>query len=43
MVPAAAEAGKVGSLFIVNRLTGKLIRKSQPFGTVNENFMDKKF
>ena len=28
VVPAAAEAGKVGSLFIVNRLTGKLIRKS---------------
>ena len=25
---AAAEAGKVGSLFIVNRLTGKLIRKA---------------
>ena len=39
LVPAAAEAGKVGSLFIVNRLTGKLIRKSQPFVTVNENFM----
>ncbi len=38
-VPAAAEAGKVGSVFIVNRLTGKLIRKSQPFVTVNENFM----
>ena len=28
IVPAAAEAGKVGNLFIVNRLTGKLIRKS---------------
>ena len=39
VVPAAAEAGKVGSLFIVNRLTGKLIRKSEPFVTVNENFM----
>ena len=31
MVPAAAEAGKVGNVFIVNRLTGKLIRKSDPF------------
>ena len=30
MVPAAAEAGKVGNVFIVNRLTGKLIRKSPP-------------
>ena len=39
LVPAAAEAGKVGSLFIVNRLTGKLIRKSPPFVMVNENFM----
>jgi alcohol dehydrogenase (cytochrome c) len=39
IVPAAGEAGKVGMLFIVNRLTGKLIRKSQPFVTVNENFM----
>jgi glucose dehydrogenase len=38
-VPAAAEAGKVGSVFIVNRLTGKLIRKSPPFVMVNENFM----
>jgi alcohol dehydrogenase (cytochrome c) len=39
VVPAAAEAGKVGNVFIVNRLTGKLIRKSPPFVTVNENFM----
>ena len=31
MVPAAAEAGKEGHVFIVNRLTGKLIRKSEPF------------
>jgi alcohol dehydrogenase (cytochrome c) len=31
MVPAAAEAGKEGQLFIVNRDTGKLIRKSEPF------------
>src|ERR1700722_18705189 len=39
VVPAAAEAGKVGSVFIVNRLTGKLIRKSPPIVMVNENFM----
>jgi glucose dehydrogenase len=38
-VPAAAEAGKVGNLFIVNRLTGKLIRKSPAISLVNENFM----
>jgi PQQ-dependent dehydrogenase (methanol/ethanol family) len=31
MVPAAGQAGKVGNVFIVNRLTGKLLRKSQPF------------
>jgi alcohol dehydrogenase (cytochrome c) len=31
MVPAAGEAGKEGQLFIVNRETGKLIRKSEPF------------
>ena len=30
-VPAAGEAGKVGNVFIVNRLTGKLLTKSQPF------------
>lgn len=30
-VPAAAEAGKVGQLFIVNRDNGRLIRKSEPF------------
>ncbi|HEV7213794.1 MAG TPA: PQQ-binding-like beta-propeller repeat protein, partial [Chloroflexota bacterium] len=30
-VPAAGEAGKVGNVFIVNRLTGKLLRKSEPF------------
>jgi PQQ-dependent dehydrogenase (methanol/ethanol family) len=30
-VPAAGEAGKVGNVFIVNRLTGKLLRKSDPF------------
>ncbi len=30
-VPAAAEASKVGQLYIVNRETGQLIRKSDPF------------
>ena len=30
-VPAAGEAGKVGNVFIVDRLTGKLLYKSQPF------------
>jgi len=30
-VPAAAEAGKLGNVFIVNRLTGKLLRKSEAF------------
>jgi PQQ-dependent dehydrogenase (methanol/ethanol family) len=30
-VPAAGEAGKVGNVFIVNRLTGKLLYKSDPF------------
>ncbi len=30
-VPAAAEASKVGQLYIVDRQTGELIRKSQPF------------
>jgi alcohol dehydrogenase (cytochrome c) len=30
-VPAAAEAGKLGNVFIVNRLTGKLLRKSDAF------------
>jgi PQQ-dependent dehydrogenase (methanol/ethanol family) len=39
LVPAAAEAGKVGNVFILNRLTGKLIRKSPPFVMVNENFL----
>jgi alcohol dehydrogenase (cytochrome c) len=31
MVPAAAEANKNGFLYIVNRLTGKLIRRSDAF------------
>jgi glucose dehydrogenase len=30
-VPAAGEAGKEGNLYIVNRVTGALIRKSEPF------------
>jgi alcohol dehydrogenase (cytochrome c) len=30
-VPAAAEASKEGQVFIIDRLNGKLIRKSQPF------------
>ncbi len=30
-VPAAAEAGKLGNVFIVNRLTGKLLHKSDAF------------
>ena len=38
-VPAAAQAGKVGSLFIINRLTGKLIRKSDPFVDIGPNFL----
>jgi glucose dehydrogenase len=37
MVPAAAEAGKVGNVFIVNRLTGKLLRKSEPFALQTAN------
>ena len=36
-VPAAGEAGKVGYVFVVNRETGKLIRKSEPFVMTNEN------
>ncbi len=39
LVPAAAEAGKVGSVFIVNRLTGKLIRKSEAIVPIGPNFM----
>ena len=31
IVPAAGEAGKVGNVFIVDRLTGKLLHKSEPF------------
>jgi alcohol dehydrogenase (cytochrome c) len=36
-VPAAGEAGKVGWFFIVNRDTGKLIRKSAPFVPMSKN------
>jgi PQQ-dependent dehydrogenase (methanol/ethanol family) len=36
-VPAAGEAGKVGWLFIVNRETGKLIRKSDPLVMMSDN------
>ena len=31
LVPAAGQAGKVGNVFIVNRLNGKLLHKSAPF------------
>jgi PQQ-dependent dehydrogenase (methanol/ethanol family) len=31
LVPAAAQAGKVGNVFVVNRETGALLRKSDPF------------
>lgn len=36
-IPAAGEAGKVGWFFIVNRETGKLIRKSAPFVAMSKN------
>jgi alcohol dehydrogenase (cytochrome c) len=36
-IPAAGEAGKVGWFFIVNRETGKLIRKSAPLVRMNAN------
>jgi PQQ-dependent dehydrogenase (methanol/ethanol family) len=35
--PAAGEAGKVGWIFIVDRRTGKLIRKSQPYVMMSKN------
>jgi PQQ-dependent dehydrogenase (methanol/ethanol family) len=37
MVPAAAEAGKLGNVFILNRLTGKLLHKSDAFVKQAEN------
>ncbi|PHP65958.1 pyrrolo-quinoline quinone [Zhengella mangrovi] len=36
-VPVAAEAGKVGWLFEVNRDTGELIRKSEPLVKMSDN------
>ena len=36
-IPAAGEAGKVGWFFIVNRDTGKLIRKSENFVPTSKN------
>ena len=36
-IPAAGEAGKVGWFFIVNRATGKLIRKSAPYVAFSAN------
>jgi alcohol dehydrogenase (cytochrome c) len=40
-IPAAGEAGKVGWFFIVNRDTGKLIRKSQNFVPMSKNMFTK--
>jgi alcohol dehydrogenase (cytochrome c) len=37
VIPAAAEAGKVGWVFIVDRRTGQLIRKSDPYVTMSKN------
>ena len=37
MIPAAAEAGKVGWVFILDRRTGKLIRKSDPYVMMSKN------
>ena len=36
-VPAAGEASKEGLLYIVNRLTGKLLRKAEPFTQQSAN------
>lgn len=36
-IPAAAEAGKVGWVFIVDRRNGKLIRKSDPYVMMSKN------
>ncbi|MGB8622800.1 MAG: PQQ-binding-like beta-propeller repeat protein [Paracoccaceae bacterium] len=36
-VPAAGEAGKVGWLYVVNRKTGELIRKSDPLVKMSDN------
>ena len=40
-IAAAAEAGKEGQVFIVNRDDGKLIRKSEPFVQQSENDGDR--
>ncbi len=37
VIPAAGQAGKVGWVFIVDRRTGKLIRKSDPFVMMSKN------
>jgi alcohol dehydrogenase (cytochrome c) len=36
-IPAAGEAGKVGWVFIVDRRTGKLVRKSDPYVMMSKN------
>jgi alcohol dehydrogenase (cytochrome c) len=36
-IPAAGEAGKVGWVFIVDRRTGKLIRRSDPYVMMSKN------
>jgi len=36
-IPAAAEAGKVGWVFIIDRRTGALIRKSDPYVMMSKN------
>jgi alcohol dehydrogenase (cytochrome c) len=38
-IPAAAEAGKVGWVFIVDRRTGRLIRKSDPYVMMSKNML----
>lgn len=40
-VPAAAEAGKVGYVFVVDRRNGRLIRKTQAFVKTNKNMFKK--
>ena len=40
-IPAAGQAGKVGWFFIVNRKTGELIRKSDPFVMMSKNMFAK--
>jgi alcohol dehydrogenase (cytochrome c) len=37
VIPAAAEAGKVGWVFILDRRTGQLIRKSDPYVMMSKN------